>query len=138
MLIDKFIDKLPIQSEGIKMTIGILLTVILISILFSLAVNLLGMHSRSLVVLGAAFGATGGLLFAARYGNRKKLNKDERFQVHRANATRLAAVVGIMIMAAWLIRDYVAVGKVRWDFIVILGAMALSKGLAMAYYQIRN
>jgi hypothetical protein len=54
---------------------------------------------------------------------------DERFVMHRLRSTRLAAIVGAIMIGAWTIYEF------RWEKLVIMGAMGVTKWIAMLYYQ---
>ncbi len=54
---------------------------------------------------------------------------DERFVMHRLRSTRLAAIVGVIMMGAWTIYEF------RWELIIIMGVMAVTKWAAMLYYR---
>jgi hypothetical protein len=60
---------------------------------------------------------------------------DERFIMHRYYATRLAMVVGIILIAGWFCYELVANQYLRWDLAIIGGTMAVTKILAMVYYR---
>jgi hypothetical protein len=60
---------------------------------------------------------------------------DERFILHRYYATRLAMVVGILLITGWFCYELVANQHLRWDLVIIAGAMAITKVLAMIYYR---
>ena len=54
---------------------------------------------------------------------------DERFVMHRLRSIRLAAIVGVIMMGAWTIYEF------RWELIIIMGVMAVTKWAAMLYYR---
>jgi len=54
---------------------------------------------------------------------------DERFVIHRLRSTRWAAIVGVIMMSAWTIYEF------RWELIIIMGVMAVTKWAAMLYYR---
>jgi hypothetical protein len=60
---------------------------------------------------------------------------DERSIMHRCYATRLAMVVGIILIAGWFCYELVANQHLRWDLAIIGGTMAVTKVLAMLYYR---
>jgi hypothetical protein len=60
---------------------------------------------------------------------------DERFVMHRFQSTRLAMIVGVVLMAAWINYEWFVSGRLRIDLLVILAAIALTKVAAMLYYQ---
>lgn len=63
---------------------------------------------------------------------------DERFIRHRYYSTRIAMIVGIILIAAWFYYELLANDLVRWDLAIIAGAMAITKILAMVYYRLSN
>lgn len=63
---------------------------------------------------------------------------DERFIVHRFKATRLAVAVGLALMAALFFHEAFARDRIRWDLLVIILAMAVTKVCALLYYQRTN
>ena len=63
---------------------------------------------------------------------------DERFFMHRFKSTRLAMVVGLVLMVGWFNYDYFANDVMRWDLFVIVLAMAVTKLGAMLYYRLTN
>ena len=60
---------------------------------------------------------------------------DERFINHRYRSTRAGLVAGLLAMFAWFNYDYLANGTLRWDYLVILVAMAVVKVATMIYLQ---
>jgi hypothetical protein len=54
---------------------------------------------------------------------------DERFILHRLRSTRWAAIMGVILMAAWTIYEF------HWELIIIMGVMAVTKWIAMLYYR---
>ena len=54
---------------------------------------------------------------------------DERFVIHRLRSTRLAAIVGVIMMGAWTIYEF------QWELIIIMGVMAITKWVFMLYYR---
>ena len=63
---------------------------------------------------------------------------DERFILHRFYATRLATIVGAVLMGVWFNYEYFAHHIIRYDFLIILFVMALTKVAAMVYYRWTN
>lgn len=63
---------------------------------------------------------------------------DERFIMHRFKATRLATVVGMVLMFVYFNYEVVANKTIRWDLLIILVAMAVTKVGAMLYYRRTN
>lgn len=63
---------------------------------------------------------------------------DERFIMHRFKSTRLAVLVGT-IMIFGFFTYHVAVNKtIRWDLFSVIAAMAVVKIGAMLYYHKTN
>jgi hypothetical protein len=60
---------------------------------------------------------------------------DERFIMHRYYSSRLALVVGVVLIAIWFNYELLANDQLRLDLVVIAGAMALTKLGAMVYYR---
>jgi len=56
---------------------------------------------------------------------------DERFIAHRYKATRLATAVGVVLMVGFFFYGHLADGVIRWDLLIILCAMAVTKVVAM-------
>ena len=63
---------------------------------------------------------------------------DERFIMHRFKATRLATLVGTILMAVFFFYAYIEGKVIRWDLFVVMCAMAATKVLAMVYYRRTN
>jgi hypothetical protein len=63
---------------------------------------------------------------------------DERTAQHRYKATRLATLVGALLMGVYVVYELVSKGTIRWDLFVIMGAMAATKLAAMLYYRITS
>jgi hypothetical protein len=63
---------------------------------------------------------------------------DERFETHRFKATRLALTVGMIAMVVLFCFEMFANRVVRWDLLVVLLVVALTKIFAMLYYQRTN
>jgi len=63
---------------------------------------------------------------------------DERFILHRLYATRLAAIVGAVMLGAWFAYLFFARQELRYDLFSVLCAMGLAKGVAMLYYRRTN
>jgi hypothetical protein len=61
---------------------------------------------------------------------------DERFIMHRYYSTRLAMIVGIIMIFVWFNYEYFVRNVVRLDLAIIAGAMAITKVAAMAYYRL--
>ena len=63
---------------------------------------------------------------------------DERFTMHRYHSTRVAMIVGIILIVGWFNYDLLVNHLVRWDLAIIAGAMAVAKLVAMAYLRITH
>lgn len=61
---------------------------------------------------------------------------DERFIMHRYYSTRLAMIVGVMLIGGWFLYEQFVNDIMRWDLFVILIVMALTKVTAMLYYRL--
>jgi len=141
MFIEKIINRMPIKSNFLKLILGTILTAFLIVLGFVFMIKLLGLdnnHGSTLPALGAFFGAIGGLVFGLRFLKRTGQVSDERFVIHRSHSTYWSSVVGILIMSGWILYDFATHQLVRWDFIIIMGAMAITKWSAMVYYGFKN
>jgi hypothetical protein len=66
---------------------------------------------------------------------RRKHEFDERFQLHRLKATRLAAVTGMVLLGVWFVFDAFVNDVIHWQIMVILVAMAGAKVGSMVYFQ---
>ena len=62
---------------------------------------------------------------------------DERFIMHRFYATRIAMMVGIVLIVVWFAYELILKNIFRPDLAIIAGMMALTKILAMVYFRIR-
>lgn len=67
-------------------------------------------------------------LFTGIFGS---IEFDERFIKHRFISSRIALVVGYLVMAVYINYEYLANEILRWDLVVILGMMALTKVTAV-------
>ncbi len=63
---------------------------------------------------------------------------DERLKMHRLYSTRFAAMVTALFGGGWYFYDFFTKSIIRWDLVIILSVMALSKVGAMLYYRITN
>ena len=63
---------------------------------------------------------------------------DERFVMHRYKATRAAMIVGVIIMGVFFWYDYISSRAVRWDLLLVMGAMAVVKVATMLYFRKTN
>jgi hypothetical protein len=66
------------------------------------------------------------------------LDVDERFIMHRYYSTRIAMIVGMIVLAGWFLYENVINGVLRWDLFIILMAIAVTKVLAMIYFRITH
>jgi uncharacterized membrane protein YraQ (UPF0718 family) len=87
-----------------------------------------------LVVLASAFVLWGVALGRAQ----SAFGFDERFVMHRLKSTRLAAVVGLLMMVGWFGYEAHIHRVYYWHLLVIVSAMALSKLAAMIYYRLTD
>ncbi len=60
---------------------------------------------------------------------------DERFITHRYYSSRLALVVGILMMAAWFNYELLVNDMMRIYLLVFMVAMAVTKLAAMLYFR---
>jgi hypothetical protein len=60
---------------------------------------------------------------------------DERFLIHRLRSTRLAAIVGVIVMGVLMIYELLVRGSLSWQMLVVISAMAITKWGTMLYYQ---
>ncbi len=63
---------------------------------------------------------------------------DERFVIHRYKSTSHAAVVGAFLMGAWCLYVRFAQHQTRWDLLIILWAMAVTKVSLLLWYRHKN
>ena len=63
---------------------------------------------------------------------------DERFIMHRYHSSRLALAVGIALLAGWFFYLLYAMDVVRYDLAIIIGAIALTKLIAMVYLRLTH
>ncbi|UCF04073.1 MAG: hypothetical protein JSV33_08950 [bacterium] len=63
---------------------------------------------------------------------------DERFLMHRLKSTRLAMMVGVVLICALFMYYYLSNKVLRWDLFIILVAVAVTKIAAMLYYRRTN
>ena len=61
---------------------------------------------------------------------------DERFIMHRYYSTRIAMIVGIVLIVAWFNYELIVKDIFRLDLAIILGVMVVTKILAMLYYRL--
>ena len=63
---------------------------------------------------------------------------DERFLMHRYISTRWAVIVGTILMAVWVNYEYLINHTLRFDMVVILLAMVITKVAVMIYYRLTH
>lgn len=63
---------------------------------------------------------------------------DERFIMHRYYSTRIAIIVGMVLIVGWFIYEMMVNDNPRWDLFVIVMAIALTKVTAMIYFRITH
>ncbi len=63
---------------------------------------------------------------------------DERAIYHRYKASRWTLATGLTIMFVWFQYDLISIRVIRWDFMIIMGAMALAKLVSRFYYKKTN
>ena len=63
---------------------------------------------------------------------------DERYVLHRYKSTSHASVVAALVMGIWYLRDLYVENVVRWDFLIIMGVMALVKISCLLWYRFRD
>lgn len=63
---------------------------------------------------------------------------DERYLMHRYYSTRLAILVGAVLMGGWILYEFWVNDQLHLDLLVIMGVMVLVKVGAMMYYRITN
>ena len=63
---------------------------------------------------------------------------DERFVHHRYKSTSHAGMAVALALAGWFLHDQVTAGRIRWDFLGLLGLMAAVKLGFMAWYTLRD
>lgn len=66
------------------------------------------------------------------------LDVDERFIMHRYYSTRIAMIVGMIVLAGWFFYEHFINGVLRWDLFIILMVIAVTKVLAMIYFRITH
>jgi len=63
---------------------------------------------------------------------------DERAIYHRYKATRLAVLAGTLVIFGWFQYDILVNDTIRWDFLIILGVMAVVKLATRFYFKKTN
>ncbi len=66
------------------------------------------------------------------------LDVDERFIMHRYYSTRIAMIVGMLLLVGWFLYENFVNGIIRWDLFIILMAIAVTKLGAMIYFRITH
>jgi hypothetical protein len=66
------------------------------------------------------------------------LDVDERFLMHRYYSTRVAMIVGTILLVGWFLYENFFNGVLRWDLFAILMAIAVTKVGAMLYFRITH
>ena len=66
------------------------------------------------------------------------LGMDERFVMHRYISTRWAVVVGVILMFVLFNYDYFVNHTLRFDLVIILAAMLVTKVAVMVYYRLTH
>ena len=79
-----------------------------------------------------------GNFFASLFARKQDAMLDERFILHRFKSTRLAVLVGTIMLFAFFTYYAVADKTLRWDLFSVLTAMAVVKICAMLYYRKTN
>jgi hypothetical protein len=67
-----------------------------------------------------------------------EINLDERSLMHRYKSGSWAGQVGALVLAAWFFWDYFSLGTTRWDFLIVIAAMALTKTAAFFWMRYRD
>ena len=63
---------------------------------------------------------------------------DERFVLHRYKSTSWAGVVGGVFMGVWFLWDYYANDVHRWEFLVVMTVMAVTKLSLLLWHRLRD
>ena len=63
---------------------------------------------------------------------------DERFVRHRYRSTSYGGIAAALVMGGWALYDLYVNDVIRWDFLIVLGVMALVKIAFMIVYQLRD
>ncbi|NPE28314.1 hypothetical protein HNV12_10160 [Methanococcoides sp. SA1] len=63
---------------------------------------------------------------------------DERIKRHQLISTRIAMLVAIAIIAGWFYYDLFANKIIRYDYMIVLSAAAVTKIGSMIYFRITN
>lgn len=61
---------------------------------------------------------------------------DERFVAHRYYSSRLALVVGMLVIVGWFLYDLYVHDLFHRDLAIIAGVMAATKLVAMAFFRL--
>ena len=63
---------------------------------------------------------------------------DERFILHRYKSTSHAGIMAALVMGGWFWYDWIQNGVKRYDFLIVLCAMAVFKLVFMTWYHYRD
>ncbi len=63
---------------------------------------------------------------------------DERFVLHRYKSTSHASVAAALVMGGWYLYELFVNRVIRWDFLIIMGVMALVKTVFLIWYRVRD
>jgi len=63
---------------------------------------------------------------------------DERFVMHRFKATRLATLVGTALLFGFFTYALVVDKTIRWEYMIVMTAMAVTKMGALFYFRKTN
>ena len=63
---------------------------------------------------------------------------DERAIYHRYKATRLSVLAGALVIFGWFQYEILVNDTIRWDYLIILGVMAVVKLAARYYFKKTN
>lgn len=77
--------------------------------------------------------AVAGVLFGVA-----GLDVDERFVMHRYYSTRIAMIVGSVLLVGWFLYENFVNGILRWDLFIIVMAIAVTKVGAMIYFRVTH
>jgi hypothetical protein len=63
---------------------------------------------------------------------------DERFVLHRYKSTSHASAAAALVMGGWYLYELYVKDVIRWDFLIIMGIMALVKIAFLIWYKVRD
>lgn len=63
---------------------------------------------------------------------------DERYAMHRYKSTSHAAMVAAVALGGWFLFEQLVSKVFRWDLMIILLAMAVTKIAALTYYRLTD